>query len=77
VSLVVLLPVAGVPGEAARAARVLLGLEVAQGALGFVQYFTDLPVVLVGLHMLGAALIAAAMTWLLLAVRERPVPTTT
>ncbi|HEX2894929.1 MAG TPA: COX15/CtaA family protein [Marmoricola sp.] len=72
VALVVLLPVAGVPGEAARAARVLLGLEVAQGVLGFVQYFTDLPVVLVGLHMLGAALIAAAMTWLLLAVRERP-----
>ena len=34
--------------------------SVAQGAIGFVQYFTDLPVVLVGLHMLGAALISAA-----------------
>jgi cytochrome c oxidase assembly protein subunit 15 len=76
VGLVLLLPAVGPSAEAARAARVLLGLEVAQGALGFVQYFTDLPVVLVGLHMLGAALIAAAMTWLLLAVRERPVAAT-
>ena len=32
---------------------------------GFVQYFTDLPIVLVGLHMLGAA-ISAAVTWALL-----------
>ena len=58
--------------EAVRATRVLLLVEVAQGAIGFVQYFTDLPVVLVGFHMLGAALISAAMTWSLLAVREQP-----
>jgi cytochrome c oxidase assembly protein subunit 15 len=56
--------------EAVRAARTLLAVEVAQGAIGFVQYFTDLPIVLVGFHMLGAALISAAMTWVLLAVRE-------
>lgn len=76
VAMVLLLPATGVSAEAARAARVLLGLQVAQGALGFVQYFTGLPVVLVGLHMLGAALITAAMTWLLLAVRERPATAT-
>jgi len=58
--------------EAVRAARVLLAVEVGQGAIGFVQYFTDLPIVLVGFHMLGAALISAAMTWVLLAVREQP-----
>jgi cytochrome c oxidase assembly protein subunit 15 len=52
------------------AARLLLIAEVAQGAIGFVQYFTDLPVVLVGFHMLGAALISAAMTWTVLATRE-------
>ena len=34
----------------------LLVLEVAQGVVGFVQYFADLPEILVGLHMLGAAL---------------------
>lgn len=59
--------------EAVRAVRVLIGVELAQGAVGFVQYFTDLPIVLVGLHMLGAALISAAMTWVVLAVRETTV----
>jgi cytochrome c oxidase assembly protein subunit 15 len=52
------------------AAYVLLGVEVAQGVVGYVQYFTDLPVVLVGVHMLGAALISAAVTWALLETRE-------
>ena len=56
---------------AARATLVLLGVELAQGLIGFVQYFTGLPVVLVGLHLLGAALTAAAMTWLLLTTRTR------
>jgi len=45
-------------------------VELAQGLIGFVQYFTDLPVVLVALHLLGAALFAAVMTWLLLAARD-------
>ena len=58
------------PPELRRAARLLLVIEVAQGAIGFVQYFTDLPVVLVGFHMFGAALISAAMTWMVLATRE-------
>ncbi|GAA2151310.1 COX15/CtaA family protein [Nocardioides koreensis] len=55
---------------ARRAVVVLLALEVGQGAIGFVQYFTDLPIVLVGFHMLGAALISAAATWVLIEVRE-------
>ena len=38
----------GARAEARAAVLVLLGVEVAQGAVGFVQYFTDLPVVLVG-----------------------------
>jgi cytochrome c oxidase assembly protein subunit 15 len=49
----------------------LLVVELAQGVVGFVQYFTDLPVVLVALHLLGASLLSAAMTWLLVGVRER------
>ena len=56
---------------AATAALVLLAVLLAQGAVGFVQYFTGLPVVLVGLHLLGAAVTAAAMTWLLLTTRTR------
>jgi cytochrome c oxidase assembly protein subunit 15 len=54
-----------------RAVVLLLVLEVAQGAVGFVQYFTDLPEILVGLHMLGAAVISASATWVVLAVRPR------
>ena len=60
--------------EARRAAVALLVVEVAQGAVGFVQYFTDLPIVLVGLHMLGAAVISAVMTWALLAVTDPAAP---
>jgi cytochrome c oxidase assembly protein subunit 15 len=59
------------PRLAQRAAVVLLGVELAQGVIGFTQYFTDLPVPLVTLHLLGAALTSAAMTWLLLSIRER------
>lgn len=61
----------GAPERAVRAAWVLLGLELAQGLVGFVQYFTGLPVVLVGLHLLGSAAVAAALAWLLLGVRDR------
>jgi cytochrome c oxidase assembly protein subunit 15 len=59
------------PLRLTRAARWLLGLELAQGLVGFIQYLTNLPVVLVGIHMLGAALISAAASWLLLGTRTR------
>ena len=65
----------GAPRTARRAVTVLLAVEVAQGSIGFVQYFTDLPVVLVGFHVLGAAVISACVTWVLLRVR-RPVAAT-
>jgi heme a synthase len=57
-------------GLSTRALRWLLVVIVLQGAVGFVQYFTDLPVVLVAVHMLGAALVSAAVTWVLVEVRE-------
>ena len=60
----------GAPRAAVTAVVALLGLELAQGTIGFVQYFTDLPIVLVGLHMLGAALISASVTWALIQVRD-------
>jgi cytochrome c oxidase assembly protein subunit 15 len=46
----------------------LLAAELAQGVIGFVQYFTDLPVALVAMHLVGASVLIAAGTWLLLAV---------
>lgn len=58
------------PAATIRAVWVLLVVELAQGLIGFVQYFTDLPVVLVGFHMLGAALVAATVAWALIQVRE-------
>ncbi len=65
-----LMAVGAAPG-ARRAVAVLLGVEVAQGSIGFVQYFTDLPIVLVGFHVLGAAVISACVTWVLIRVRRR------
>jgi cytochrome c oxidase assembly protein subunit 15 len=54
----------------------LIGLSLAQGAIGYLQYFTGLPVVLVGLHMLGASLVVVAQTAQVLALRPRtPVAT--
>jgi len=45
----------------AQAAALLLLVEVAQGAVGYTQYFLGLPELVVGVHMLGAALVAAGL----------------
>ena len=47
------------PAAAARG-RVLLGAIAAQGALGYLQYFTGVPEALVGLHVLGSVIVWAA-----------------
>ncbi|MFF8967881.1 heme A synthase [Streptomyces sp. NPDC014995] len=52
--------------------RELFVVLLAQGVIGYVQYFTDLPEVLVGLHMLGSALVWIAVVRVVLALRERP-----
>ncbi|MET0820702.1 MAG: COX15/CtaA family protein [Aeromicrobium sp.] len=49
----------------ARLAAGLLVAELAQGTIGFVQYFTDLPIALVAVHLVGAAVLVAAATRLL------------
>lgn len=59
----------GAPRDVRRAALTLLTVEAAQATVGFAQYFRDLPVLLVGLHLLGAALLTAAATWLLVSTR--------
>jgi heme a synthase len=45
---------------AARAALILLAVLLGQGLIGFVQYFTHLPIILVGAHMAGACLVWVA-----------------
>nr|WP_286219534.1 COX15/CtaA family protein [Paraoerskovia sediminicola] len=61
----------GAPAAVRRAAWLLLAITLAQGAIGYVQYFTGLPELLVGLHMLGAALLVAGTTRLVLSMRTR------
>ena len=53
----------------ARVTGLVLLIEVLQGVLGWVQYALDLPVGLVALHMLGAALLAAGLARITLAVQ--------
>jgi heme a synthase len=57
------------PGRVRRAARDLLIVQLAQGLVGYVQYFTDLPIALVLVHMLGAVLITAFTARLVWSVR--------
>ena len=65
------------PGRVRRAVRDLLFVQLAQGVVGYVQYFTDLPVVLVLVHMLGAVLVTAFTARLVWSLRgpasDRPV----
>ncbi|GAA2585958.1 COX15/CtaA family protein [Winogradskya consettensis] len=63
---------ANAPAAAVRAAGLLIVVELAQGLIGFVQYFTHLPVLLVGAHLLGAALVWTATLNMLWKLRERP-----
>lgn len=52
-------------------ARQVLALEVAQGLIGYIQYFTGVPAPLVALHVLGACLLWLAVLRVLLATRDR------
>lgn len=58
-----------------RAAAVLIGVELAQGAIGYTQYFTGLPSLLVGAHLVGACLVWVAALRLLLVTRVRTAAT--
>lgn len=60
------------PAGPVRAAAILIGIELAQGVIGFTQYFTHLPAILVGLHMAGACAVWLATLHTLRAQR-RPV----
>jgi cytochrome c oxidase assembly protein subunit 15 len=71
VGLLVALRATGAPAAVVRRAVVLLGVELAQGIIGFTQYLTDLPVALVVLHVLGAALVWIASLRLLLGTAQR------
>ena len=69
VALLVALYATDAPGRVRRAARDLLVVQLAQGVVGYVQYFADLPVALVLLHLLGAVLVTAYTAGLVWSVR--------
>jgi cytochrome c oxidase assembly protein subunit 15 len=55
-------------GRDVRPVAALAAVEVMQAVVGFVQYFADLPIAIVMLHMLGAGLVVAAASWQLVSV---------
>lgn len=79
VAFVRLLMSAGAPRSSLRRAEVFTGLLVAQAGVGYVQYFTRLPALLVAVHVAGAAAVWAGAVWLSLGLtpvpaRSRPGP---
>jgi len=71
IAAVLALRAVGAPAAVTKAAVVLLVVELAQGLIGFVQYFTHLPVLLVALHVLGACAVWIAALGVLFGVRVR------
>ncbi|MCE4944618.1 COX15/CtaA family protein [Streptomyces albulus] len=59
------------PAAARRTALELLGCIALQGVIGYVQYFSGLPELVVGLHMLGSTLVWIAVLRVALALRVR------
>ncbi len=57
--------------RATRAAVILVAVELGQGLIGFVQYFTHVPAILVGAHMLGSCLVLLAALAVQWSTRER------
>lgn len=71
VALIAALHAVKAPDKAKRAAYVLLVVELLQGVIGYTQYYLDLPILLVGLHMLGAGVLWAATMAIPFSLRRR------
>jgi cytochrome c oxidase assembly protein subunit 15 len=51
----------------------LIGITLTQGSVGYIQYFTGLPIVLVAIHVLGAVLTWIAVLFIPFSMRTRGV----
>lgn len=71
-TLLALLVLRGTGHPVLRSVQLLLVVEVLQGVVGVVQYYQDLPELLVGLHMLGAALTSAGLARVVLTAHRKP-----
>ena len=72
VALILALRLTGAPARAQRASQTVLIVALAQGAVGYVQYFTGLPILVVALHMVGACLIVITTVHAVFTLRSRP-----
>lgn len=64
----------GAPESVQHRGRVLLGVMVVQGLIGYTQFFTHLPPGLVEVHEIGAALVVVSTLWFVDGLYHRPVP---
>jgi cytochrome c oxidase assembly protein subunit 15 len=71
VALVAGLRLTGAPPRAMRLGWLLIGLILAQGSVGYAQYFAGLPAGLVWVHVTGAVLIWVTALRLTFALHER------
>jgi cytochrome c oxidase assembly protein subunit 15 len=60
------------PGAVQDRLRLLLAAMVAQGLVGYTQYFLHEPALLVGVHLLGASVVWTAALWFLSGLRGVP-----
>ncbi len=51
------------PARVQDAGRILLAVMVVQGIIGYTQFFTHLPAVLVGIHVFGATMVWSTVLW--------------
>lgn len=72
VAMWLVLRVVDAPVDTRARARDLLIVLLAQGAIGYVQYFTQVPEALVAAHMFGSCLVWIAVVRVALSLRERP-----
>ena len=63
------------PSAVRRDANILLAVLVAQAAVGYTQYFTGVPVLLVGVHIVGAVCVWVAVLLFALGLRRVTTPT--
>lgn len=75
VALVLALRLTDAPRAARTRAWILVVIVVAQGALGYTQYFTGLPIVAVAVHVTGSVLVWVGTLLLLQPQRVRGIPT--
>ncbi|MFJ3515107.1 COX15/CtaA family protein [Streptomyces sp. NBC_01232] len=72
VAMWLVLRIVDAPADTRARARDLLLVLLAQGAIGYVQYATQVPEALVAAHMLGSCLVWIAVLRVALSLRERP-----